>query len=1644
MIFLGLIPWFNASQAASLVDLIESGPYRESWEPAYPSGYDTHSVLLTPEKPLEIEIPSSSGLRIDSPDSLDPLAIHTSYMPSLPPFTRTLVPVTDVRTIGDGSLVILTGITTGQTFVLTTSSQHLRLNLFQFRSIPKPYYWDTIQAAALAHLTEGTLSSTLDTLADGVETRDDYSLTGLWIRMAKSVLDTSTTLQSSKDSFRNGIIAVTRIFEILFEEDTYDEPLDMDKPVAVHAESDKDSTIEYRDYQVLETGQSIEIEGPAWLFFSLRIEWQDIPTSNLIELPFDMRIDDVRTGHWPTGMCRFLADPLNTQVSAPINHSVYIPEGMHRLAFDTGTAVHLRGFERRPVFYTSQLSPSLSPNNLFEQIPVYRLMDIGWLDTQYHTGGKNPILQRIATHFIHRYRWSYIDCNSSAILQMEPDFKPITTLPGIVDPEQQEPFLGLYRLPDGIPVAMNIRIPADTRPSLGIINLLDPDRTANEPAPVILIDDEPIVHPDLTDPFNGPRQLSLSLPAGTHTLQVNTQGRQIFCDYPLENIQAEQLLYRKYYLCNPDADTSEVTFKVNGGHYGAPVRIYTHQSSPALVSIRLNGTHWTDLMTSHPVNLTDNTGVAELMIPAGTHILTVESASPTLLAIAQPAWLETIRTVSIRRDPFTETILHAIADPPTLPELLDLLQSQSSRALESILWLTLAGDHIHARDLLLETGFDEHNSAHIILMAWILAESGYDSRAVNTAWPLIQDESFPYSEIFCRRMLNAAISTGGIYRATVIASRIQDNGDGDPITDTILKGLAVCSKGLTLNLETMAFSDAPRWLPIPTANVVCETETTRLMDRWFSSEWSPVSERDPSLYWMMDPGTSMQIDIPEPALIRLTIRPPGTETDPAMPSNPAWLTLGTSTVSARIPIPMTQMDRDTLYWESLAAKPGKPLEMIIPVVEAGQLFIQCQNACLAIKPWIQVVSLSDMIRMATAGAGEETKSFMSEYNRILNLSDTEHPDLTLLYAEISELMHQAPGMYPCRSFLDILGRSLDWKLLSGWPVNNAGRSYLASHQLQHDPLVLIRSVEIPEPSESGRSHVLTDKRQVLFDPQDLPEGSLEFRAGFLPSTDFRILIEMDRRGVGSLSPDDPVLKIPWNPGDARNIKVYADFITGRFPVRLSANHFRTNKARPLQLAGNRRYFDIPSLAAAALSGPVIGPACLKLEFRNDRPGVSGQRVAVIAARSDSDERWETQIDIPLEADADYTEIPKNNPVGKSVELTVPLVETGVYNLIVRSMNSTDSHVLCRGYAIRYATVDSMPVQTCDWTSRVTDSTDLSVPEKQIPSRDNASINQFDSGTFHPGTAPVSNPGIGTWKVGVSYRYRDRNPDPDAEDSGVYSGDGPGISIGLMKRLDSAGNRHRVYLDGTLGASYSNDEPSGVIGSFIHDLDWHIADSGFRFRWHFFSALQTVDNDRLWRYKFQSDFRRSFDLMPSISLTGAIGGFITQQSLDPVSIDQLADRPHPSLYTDFDDRHESGVYLQLFCSTGLSPNWRLSVAARTISAGDDESGTFGPWWARIGLNGRIGQVIAGLSYEERQSFGTSPEPDRSRLEGNVSMVRWQGTNSLWEINFFHRYTLTENWTDTGLTISLRFNNGQLLRDADPFRILFKDRIEALCE
>lgn len=1668
--------------SASLQTLLAAGPFHRQWEPVSPDGWSSHSITLQPGITAQIYIPACSGLRIESLSPTDSVQVFSNTLSGAGGAPCSQVPVSPARA-PDGALLFPTGMISGTIFDLS-ATETIEIRLSRHASSARPYFWESLCRETLQELDDGTLRQAVFTLSDAAESDGDFSLTGIWIRMIRSAADISETRRNPDGDFRSAIQRITGMFGILAGEDTCDEPFEALYPTVDIPATDRvgGST----GYHALPAGDDIAVSGPAWLMLSMRVPWATRPAASMNELPFDLLIDGKSSGFWPDHTCRFFTDPAVPGYSAAVDLNVFVPAGQHRLGFHSETPVLLQGSVRRPIFGEAETGADWFSTNPMDQIPAHRFRDAGWLDGQFRSGGSNPVLQWIAVHYGNRFVWNPVPTDAEPQCFIEPLSRPHQQPADLPPATDGRPGQGLYRIPDGSSFQFLTAAYSDSPPE--IVTLIDPDRTPENPPPVIRLDGKVITLPDLSDPFTVPGTIALPVASGNTVFSFEMHGRRMFSDKPIGEIEAEPLEYRRYYHGGTATASPGAAFKVNGLQSGAPVRIHYHRPAGKLFELHLDGVPWRTVIPSipgtsagneHPSAEPQAPGIALLSVPPGEHILTAVTDEPLMMAVSQPGWIRDREETLIRRDASLETAVDAIGTWTREEAVTQLKEIGPGATFDRALRLTLAGDPVRARDILFESGYDEMTGSHRLLLAWILADTGYAFRAVDTFIPLVEQKIVPYSGRIFHRMLDMALSTGALRHALTIAGEIHRRNDDSAASRTLREGAAAFIDHGTGVFERTLFSLDPRWRPVPSDRIRSEAQRVRLMDNWFSTGDSESGSSDSADYWLVESGKPLEFDLPEQAVLRLLVRPPDAFTPDAAPAGRrAMLRIEHPSFNAELPVPAGSADRESLSWDSVASAPGRPFEYILPVPEAGTVTIRCQELRLPVKPMVQIVATADLLNVPRATDTAQTDgdshppetstgAIIRRYLDILQagpaaVSGCGSMDPALAYAQITLMQSDHPDFFPARSMGQLLEQCIDWKLAGGWPQTTRERAYLAARRITCDDLVNLRGMEVPEPAGTLQSHLLTSGRRIAFDTAELSGGTLEFTVAAADPADYTIWIEQENHGIASLTPETRVCSMDFSPGSTDRIAVRAESIRGPRPVRIAATHCRNGERKAVPLSGNRRYHVIQPRHSAGVSGEIIGPACLRLEMRNAWPDGGAQSIQVSLTDSVKKPVWQSAVDLPAIPDPDVYDALTGQASGTATEIIVPVVARGVHNLTVSPRDPAGSPALVRCYAL-HPKADPIELIPPDRQPHSDESAEIPAPDGSgLP----AEAPEQPEETMTPGSTAWSYQmphadgtlktaaRTGTWTIGMNYRHRDFNPDPETDESTAYSGDGPGAfatwerrfdAVGTRKRRsDPVGNRHRLFVDGTLGATHSADEPSGVTGYLTHNANWLLPVNGTRVTWGLQGAFQEIDDSTVWRLRFQGDLRRSFDLTPAITLTGSAGAFVTAQSLDADDVVAMDDRPPPVLYTDFDARHESGGWLRLYVAARPHARIRVHGYWKVMTSGDDETGLFGPWRAGAGVDAMTGPVLLGLAYEERQTFGDSPDPDRSRLEASISAMHWQNGNSLWEFRVFHRYTPDEDWNDTGLTVSLRFDGNRLLRDADPFRTLFKDRIAALMD
>lgn len=1596
----------------SLHNHLSRNAFTCQWLPISPNEGSSSTFMLETDDFVTVHIEIGSGVRIEtSQPAADSIQLFQTLC-TLPQQTGTHMIALDQSTLCYRSETIIefpVTASSGMDLVIR-SLQPVRVSLSSYHSTYRPYYWETLGQISARLLKSGQFQRAIQTEIDRVYAMDDWSMSGMWVRAIDPVLQTMKTTDQPDHYLADQICLITDMFASLASEDTITDTLD-------HWISPETNI----------TDQTLSLPGPGWIrgFMVAQLDPQTDRTVN--QLPLTIRVNERRTGHWPHGHCRFLRDNALPTHSKPLFFRVYLPETDNRIQISSDTELTLSGSLTQSIYpcQTHQKWYAACPD-LIDLIPVNRRFDTIWLTRQLNLHGENPVLQTLLTHYANRRTWTTVEGSA-----------PLTW---ILDPATERG--NVYGLQDNLPVTLHIAESMDLADKLQTIHLFDPDRNTTDAPAEIILNGHQHVSTLLQNPYTSRKMQAVPVFPGTHTLAVNGSGRDIYLNVPVTDTSPEPLTLRRY---APVSESCEpVIYALNGGTNGQWIQLYL-RNPQAPVQLYLDGSLWKTMETIpvNPSNQPETDMVivkSEFVLPAGHHELWVETTDSTLMAAVKMQVADELpASSSLIRDPLMETIITTLTTPPEMDALSQRITRLPAADPERLLLLALAGDAIRARDMFLATDYNARLASHRMILSWLYTETGHENLALETAWPLVTDATFPYCEAFFERLLHSALQLGGFHRAGMIAWIMAQNDSQDPDVPRMLQFLEK-PRLVSPTLSQLANSSAQRFIKIPHQNTPAGTNSETTLH---TNETIELQAASPTAH-------TLTLDIPQTTMLRLKMWAP----EP-LDTMTTTLAIRSSDVDTELTFPLSTVE--------------KPRTLIIPVREPGQVILECQKGAIIVDPAIQLVSLKDCLVLAGDDTPETTDdtpvddTLIDRITALLNRMDD--PDqATVALATAQQLLLQWPHASAVQNIYDLLADTRNWKRLSGWPEHSHGRRYVSYTDVTHDPLIELRGMDVPDPVAAADTWLMTRRQSLQFDMVPLGHGRLKLELTALPETEYHLTVELDRRMIGQLTWPETSLEIPWQPGRGKRMRIRAETISGRFPVKLGVTHIsstHTDQLRSIPLWGNRRYNQLLPGNHTPMTGRIIGPACLKLRFRAEMPRQDSCRVKIDAYTVDQTNIWQETIQLPTDVDPYCQTVPEGTSVGVDSEVIIPLTDDAIYQLTVTHIHGS-SPVLIRAYAMQVmpVTPDSdtsdIDLSCVDETTPTATATDDATAKTCETAMDTEPVDELTptaAGALDS-TPLVWNTGIdsdyeyrqrhrGTWSISAGYRDREADTDNDSAETGSDSDstDGAGATIAWNRGIQLASG-HKIYLETSLGATYPLDDPDALIGRLRQMATWHIGDSGYRGRISGLAVQQTINDSSQWRYRLQADIRRTFRLSAHWSWLIAAGGFISHQTLEPEDLAAMSDPPGPDLYTAFNERHQSGGTLMTQLSVRPVSRLMFYLRGRTITAGDDESGIFGPWWVRGGIRGMFGVFTANAYYEERQSFGSSLEPDRSRIGVRLSLYQWFKSGTLLELSVSDRYTLDEEWNDIEATLSLRFSHDRLLKDFDPFRKLYRKRIESL--
>ncbi|MBN1296035.1 hypothetical protein JXA80_04595, partial [bacterium] len=1557
-----LLPWVPIHAAGDTLDTLRGqGAFVSVWEPLVPPDFSDHHVTVIPGTDVEIHVPPGSGLRILSDDSGSrqlrvfrkqaapttcslEIRIPTPFSPMESPAHSSAdntIEYSEETAAGHaeeypGNLLQET------TFILTADTFPIRVALFQLTSIHRPFFWERVRKTACRLHATGRLYDAFDPLYRDVITQDDWSFFGLWVRCMGPAMDAANAQEHPTPLIAAAITDITHAFAILAGENTVSETLDIVAETRCFIEPDAVGLPQAVPYSVLRPTDTIPVSGPAWMTLHLRADLPESPARKMVDIPLAFRIDQSRTGHWPEGTCRFLFDAdqpvsTNADVSSPMFHKVYIPRGDHHLAIESTRTLYIHADITRPVF--PDIDPALDPFPVrpFSMIPVERLRDIQWFENQFLLHGNNPILRLTALHYSNRFHWISADPPDSGQWRLDP------VESGDLYPIASDYFDPMVTVPDR----------PDHPGRVTLLHLFDPDRTPGDMVPTIVLNGHHIQVPDLADPFETPLRIGIPVFPGTHRIHVKTHGRRMFLDGPVDSMEPAGLTARLYHpVTRGGHDPEPLVFTVSGDTNGAPFRLFFRCGDVLPIRLHLDGTPWM-IVQLHAVQDQPNGffGRWEGSVPPGNHRLSVHSNDETLeVALYQPRWAMGLKT-DIARDPFLETCLYILDHPPTQPDLCTILSRDAMTLAEKVLYLLFVPDPVRARDIFLPV-YDPAIASHRMVLSWIYADLGYADRALDIAWPIIDDPTFPFSVPFLKKMLDTALTRTGLYRPMVIAQQLHDHGWSDEVVDSVLNNPLATDPGESLSPLQLAGSRHPNFRPLPDTALSGNLSTIILDDLLDPDRQKKIPSRNPWEYQILSSGypdvpasQQFRIHLPKPAILRLLIR---SLTPTVEPDTYGWVTLAIHTggKTIQIELPAGTPDRDTLQWRTLLNPVMKAVALHYPVMESGDVEIECIQGCIALQCATQIPGSADF------RIDPVSPNFITAYTALLTSARVDILDFT---ARAIELQRQYPGVYLLDSLVDTLTGQFRSHVLSGWPERAGGKRYLSTGGTLRDPVMRMRCFDVPDPQPGFPAYCLVKNSVIYLAPEPGIASSIHCITRSVDGNPFRIRIEHERRTVCELHPDNPSCVFDWPPDQTGRLRISAETIDGSFPVKVAVLQQSGSRIQSVPVHENRRYHEVNPDGRTEISGRIIGPAFLELESRVvDSVGIDAV-LEIDAMDSHGRLVYTETVLAGKDPDDGMHSVPENHCVSLPARSIIPITGSDVYTVTVRhtgvgpaavvrmtarqhpsrSSESHGNHLIPRdivpGDTTETASLmgtNAIPVHRPDWETH----------RNWDPRVDSADIGRSGS--------------AGTWGAIFGYRYRDRDDDRSDPDL-LYAGEGISGHMTWNKRFDGSPHSGRIYTDTMAGGTQPESEPDDFIGHARQTMTWHIADTGFRSRLSIDGAIQSMDNGREWRMRVQGDIRRTLHLSPTLTWMVGIGGSMVKQSMDSLDAGMLSDAPHPLIYTGFDDRHRTNLYLLTQVQWHAGPHSQLFLRFRTMTSGDGESGEVGPWWARGGFRYQAG-------------------------------------------------------------------------------------------
>ncbi|MBN1356758.1 hypothetical protein JXA40_10900 [bacterium] len=1656
---------------------IES-PSHHRWFPLVLPDHAGNTVILSEGAEVEAEIPGSSAILIRSRDLTTYLEVFSVYcMGTSDDYAKTLVPARLIR-VDDHTVVIPTGPGRGYTFLIRAVDRPARLSLYRQVRYSRDTYWRDFTAGILREIDVADLEGGAASHA---------VLTHQLQQLRQDAVETVPVFADFEPLLRRICHEILLSRRLLAREDSLTRSLELDGESGGRGDPAGD---------LIRTGTDLKVKGPSILKLIVRpggsvsnaVRNRDEVLGIFID---GMILPELRiTAGSAPGSSRWLRNTIPARLAVsdrqsgereidtadmPVTEIYYIPIGDHTIRLDPDAPVRIQAeisrLEHLRTEWISETAP-LTPDALhplpyentvldlvtfgIHRLPRKLKTSLIWLERQSMVDSDDPVINAFYRSQRRKLEWRGIEASGDRGYFLDPPSVLSTLKPARSEPHAVPGFCVIH---PGQTVSLEIEI-IDECPYFPV-PIYDLDSGPGDLPLVIDVDGRKRILeriPGIPDPA-----ADLFLTPGVHTLRIHEGNRDLYIDHPAADAESVPGYIREYLYVD-----KTVHFACNGGDFGQTVRILYRPRHGIDGEIPLE---WR-FSGSEPVRVICRPAGKSGFEMAGFYMDVPPGLSEVIVRSGEAGWFHiscsdfpdvSIEPFDIRKVE-TEQISRFFESPPDVPDLCAGLVSGRTKGIDRVLGLAYQGDIRNAVSAYLALGMEPGSIAADLLECYLLSRTGHYYDVLEKG-ERISNRTGYCERWFLIAMSQAAIRTGkpldvlnwtdrvlsrypddpqaGILRARTLAHLGDFNGVADliaPMLERTDVGIEerfwmdylrrIDPAGTGLGEDWAVLSPSPQFEAIDIERFNPDAGWISMIDELKLDRESGVDPESGVNRMVMRSGDEMYFEMTGPTVLRISIRPDH-PLDGASGPAPFVFQYRDGSLNTRICFQDNKPDRDGVsYRGDTHVRPGTAETVDIPIPEGTRRIEICGvSGSATLRFFRQVPGIDDLPGSGEGGmTGEQVRGII----RDLYASDSGSVKMLAAAARIEALRKAHPESGLLKRMHEDLRHRYQWRILPSIDTG-AQTVTLVPGRMSHHPLVQVRGCLIEDPVKGIPAELIVPGTSIRY---RLPAGINRFRIYRANpaecSNGIRLMVFYQNRLIGEMKPQDRMIEIEQSAPFSDLLSVSTASGCYAEPMKVTVMSVdESGNEDPVPVMSRETYCE-SSIGHPAMTG-IFGPGLLRLTCRELSRRIPADPVEIMVqvASNSQPEAWHETVfmqsvwdeTIKLETGGDF--------VGEALEMTIPLMNQDYYTVTVHPVRKQTSTVLVR-FAGAVPSVDPSRVELAPGSVALTGQPGK-IPLFGEDAKTSEPFQVWSSKV--PDGLPLRGQDGGTWTFDGVYRHRE-----EAGDSNdlwePYSSSGLTAEFGYQRRFEGRG----LYLDAGAGAASPNENDRDSVQWIRQRLDavtdlWDLRGSltarGY---------LGEVRAESEYSIYVTGDFRRTF--RPGIKwyVIPAAGFHYRHMSLDAGELDGYEEAADPRLFNDFDCRHRSGASFESTVRFDPLKSLMMFAQFQTMTAGDGDSGLFGPWWFETGIKGVTGPVLWSAEYSHRSSFGSSVEPERSRLTGKISVFRWAAGRWYGELGISDRYTLETRWNDFRVSLGIRFSSGRLLRDMNPYRLVFKPEIE----